>query len=99
MRRTTSKVIINFLALVIASYFLFTSASEIFAQEFIGTRRPELTQTLSSLWSMLSATPWGLPTTATPQDPLQADGAKLTGTAAATTQQRVRRRRRSQVSS
>src|SRR5213594_2697901 len=36
MRRTTSKVIINFLALVIASYFLFTSASEIFAQEFIG---------------------------------------------------------------
>jgi hypothetical protein len=36
VRRTTSKVIINFLALVIAGYFLFTSASEIFAQEFIG---------------------------------------------------------------
>ncbi|HYT53675.1 MAG TPA: hypothetical protein VEQ38_03095 [Verrucomicrobiae bacterium] len=35
-RRTTSKVIINFLALVIAGYFLFISASGIFAQEFIG---------------------------------------------------------------
>jgi hypothetical protein len=36
MPRTTSKVIMNFLGLVIAGYFLFTSASEIFAQEFIG---------------------------------------------------------------
>jgi hypothetical protein len=36
MRRTASKVIINFLPLVIAGYFLFISASEISAQEFIG---------------------------------------------------------------
>jgi hypothetical protein len=36
MRPTTSKVTINFLALVLAVYFLFTNARAIFAQEFVG---------------------------------------------------------------
>ena len=57
MRRTTSKVIINFLALVMPVIFFLLVRARFSRKSSLGTRRPELTQTLSNPWSMLSAIP------------------------------------------